>query len=138
MEFRTYTIAGKQVKVTDKRILDIVNKAEGMESLDKFNDASQELKEYLLGETSKKHLSLNQYSANVGLWEAIMVQSIRPLGERYAEKFHLSGRFTPEDKEMKRRFLLKMSSGKYVNRTDRPAKTENPWDNKKMKKFSDR
>jgi hypothetical protein len=62
-----------------------------------------------------------------------MVQSIHPLGERYAEKFHLSGRFTPEDEEMKRRALLKVSSEKYANRTDRLAKTENPWDNKKMK-----
>jgi hypothetical protein len=101
MEFREYNIAGKTVKVTNPRIIGIVKKAESMQSLEKFLEAQSELNDYLLGEDCKKYLTVGDYMTNMGLWEAISVECFNPLAERYASKFNLSGRFTPEG-EMKK------------------------------------
>lgn len=110
MESRTYVIGGKDVKVTNKRILDIVKKAESLESLEKFHEAQQELHEYLLGEDCQNYLSLSQYMSNMSLWEAIAFQSFDSLTERYAIKFNLSGRFTPEQERIKLRALKRDSN----------------------------
>ena len=95
MESRTYTIAGKEVKVTNPRIISIVKKAESLESLDKLHEAERELKDYLLGEDCQKYLTIGQFMSNITLWEAIAVQSFDSLTERYVEKFNLSGRLDP-------------------------------------------
>lgn len=87
MNQRTYKIAGKEVKVTDKNILEIIEKTENFEISPE--EASQRLQDYLL---SNKSASIGEYFNKMNLWEAITVEwynpcrgRLTPINERYAK-----------------------------------------------------
>ena len=96
MDSRVYEIGGKKVVVTDKNILDIIQKTEKLEICS--GEASEQLREYLLSDRS---VSLSEYFRRVSLWEAITKEFCIPcrgrltsINERYAEKHSLSGNLT--------------------------------------------
>ena len=96
MESRTYVIGEKEVVVTDKKILDIVERAENVDISPR--EASKMLSDYLLSDGSG---SVSEYFERVRIWEAITKEFDTPRGsrstslhERYAEKHDLSGRLT--------------------------------------------
>ena len=103
---KLYKTVTKQVKITNPTIVDIVNKAERLEISP--GQASNQLKEYLLGEECMKYLTFGQYFENMSLWEKIVTDFHMPskgridsLDEKYAEKHGLSGRFTMEGERKK-------------------------------------
>jgi hypothetical protein len=96
MNSRVYKIAGKEVTVTDKNILEIIEKTETFEISPR--EADEKLQKYLL---SDKSVSLSEYFKRMNLWEAIVTEWEVPcrgrldsVHEMYVEKHGLSGRLT--------------------------------------------
>ncbi|HDM05682.1 MAG TPA: hypothetical protein ENG34_00195 [Candidatus Aenigmarchaeota archaeon] len=95
MDQRIYEISGKKVVITDQKILDIIKRSEQLEMGPK--EASEQLKEYLLSDTSS--LSVSECFERISLWEAITREfytpsrgRLTPINERYVEKHGLSGK----------------------------------------------
>jgi hypothetical protein len=140
MNSRTYTIDGKEVKVTNRRILDIIDKAESLESLEKFSEAQKELDQYLLGEDCRNYLSMSQYMGNMSLWEAIAV-GFDTLNEKYAEKFNPSGKIDSSTtlrsipRDIYKEQMLKVSCQRAAglrHKSSSIGRKEEPWDGKKL------
>lgn len=96
MKSKTYKIGKREVKVTDRKILDIVEKTENLEISPE--EASEQLTEYLLSDHS---IPLSEYCEKLNLWETIVLEFKTPCrgrltssNERYAIKHGLSGRLT--------------------------------------------